>query len=91
MISLSQEHRNHQKILNSFVFPLVGKSVAMKHLDVLLFSAKEPHCVSTTAVTGDLYCSSLYLKTAVVGENLNAIPVSDHHLAVLKKHGGRSP
>jgi hypothetical protein len=59
-------------ILNYFCFPTKGISVALRHGDILLFNPTVPHCISSRCdETRDVFCISLYLKTAVVGGNDN--------------------
>ena len=49
-----------EKVLNQFVFPTYGRTVTLRHLDVLIFNARDYHCVSTSCVQDDVLCSSLY-------------------------------
>ena len=44
----------------------------MRPVDLLIFNAREPHAVSSRAKSSDeIFCVSIYLKTAVVVIGLN--------------------
>lgn len=59
-------------ICNYFCFPEQGVCVALRSGDVLLFNPLVHHCVSSRSDTSkDMFCLSMYLKTAVVGGNDN--------------------
>lgn len=61
-----------------FCFPTLGVAVPMRPGDFLLFNATIPHCISTRWLKEHkIMCTSLYLKTLVVGGNNNSIPTTD--------------
>jgi hypothetical protein len=61
-------------IIVYFCFPRLGCAVPMRPGDCLIFNAREPHAVSSRSKSTDqIFCVSMYLKTAVVGLNDNSI------------------
>jgi hypothetical protein len=69
---------SNESILQYFCFPTAGVSVALRNGDVLLFNALLPHCISSRATKSEnVICTSLYLKTALVGGNDNTRIVAD--------------
>jgi hypothetical protein len=67
-----------ESVLQYFCFPTVGVSVAMRNGDILLFNPLIPHCISSRATQKEkVICTSLYLKTALVGGNDNDKTVQD--------------
>ena len=63
------------EICNFFCFPEQGIAVALRPGDMLLFNPKYHHCLSSRTKeykSNDVFCLSLYLKTAVVGGNDNS-------------------
>jgi hypothetical protein len=64
------------EVCNYFMFAEQGVAVALRPGDMLLFNPMYQHCLSsrTTAYQhNDVFCLSLYLKTAVVGGNDNSL------------------
>ena len=60
-----------------FCFPRLGIAVALRPGDVLIFNPREPHVVSSCSRDSDkILCLSTYLKTAIVGLNDTAIPLT---------------
>ena len=65
-------------IVAYFCFPRLGIAVALRPGDVLIFNPREPHAVSSRCRDSDrILCLSTYLKTAIVGLNDNAIPLTE--------------
>jgi hypothetical protein len=65
------------EVCNYFTFPEQGIAVALRPGDILLFNPQYQHCISSrTSIyeTEDVFCVSLYLKSAVVGKNDNSLP-----------------
>ena len=61
-------------IVQYFTFPTLGYAVALRPGDVLAFNARIHHSVSTKSTAGeaqDVFCSSVYLKSKLVGGNDN--------------------
>ena len=66
------------EISNYFAFPEQGVAVALRPGDMLIFNPKYQHCLSSRTSfyqQKDVFCLSLYLKTAVVGGNDNSVPI----------------
>ena len=77
-------HMNEESILVYFAFPALGIAIPLKVGDVLFFNPNEPHCItSRVKEIDDLYCVSLYLKSATIGLNNNSIPLTDVQKSVL--------
>ena len=67
-------YRMDAEISNYFAFPEEGISVALRPGDMLIFNPLYRHCLSSRTSgfeEKDVFCLSLYLKTAVVGGNDN--------------------
>ncbi len=64
------------EVCNFFTFPEQGIAVALRPGDMLIFNPQYHHCLSSRTSnfdTDDVFCLSLYLKTAVVGKNDNSM------------------
>jgi hypothetical protein len=65
-------------ICNYFTFAEQGIAVALRPGDMLIFNPLYHHCLSSRTAwyeNDDVFCLSLYLKTAVVGQNDNRLPM----------------
>ena len=65
------------EVCNYFTFAEQGIAVALRPGDMLLFNPRYQHCLSSRTSfyqQKDVFCLSLYLKTAVVGGNDNSLP-----------------
>jgi hypothetical protein len=65
------------EVCNYFTFAEQGIAVALRPGDMLLFNPRYQHCLSSRTSFykhKDVFCLSLYLKTAVVGGNDNSLP-----------------
>ena len=67
-------------ILAYFCFPKKGVAVALRQGDILIFNPLEPHCVSSKCVDYDIMCSSVYLKSKLVGGNDNSKQFTDKEI-----------
>jgi hypothetical protein len=68
------------EVCNYFNFAEQGIAVALRPGDVLLFNPMYHHCLSSRTSfyqNSDVFCLSLYLKTAVVGGNDNTAQSGD--------------
>jgi len=68
------------KVCNYFTFAEQGIAVALRPGDMLIFNPLYHHCLSSRTSpyeTEDVFCLSLYLKTAVVGKNDNSLPLTE--------------
>ena len=68
-----------KKVCKYFCFPSQGLAVALRPYDVLIFNAREKHCVSSLTdsyvkAQRDIYCLSFYLKSNAIGGNDNSDP-----------------
>ena len=65
-------------ICNYFTFAEEEVAVALRPGDMLIFNPLYHHCLSSRTSTyesDDVFCLSLYLKTAIVGKNDNSLPL----------------
>ena len=66
------------KVCNFFTFAEQGIAVSLRPGDMVIFNPLYQHCLSSrnSEYHGlDVFCLSLYLKTAVIGRNDNSIPL----------------
>jgi hypothetical protein len=71
-------YRMEAEVCNYFTFAEQGIAVALRPGDMLLFNPLYQHCLSSRTSgyeTKDVFCLSLYLKTAVVGGNDNSVRI----------------
>ena len=87
IFSLTSIHTHEEyteRILVYFCFPTLGVAVPLRAGDQLLFDPTTPHMISSRCESeDDIYCTSLYLKTNVVGKNDNSLPLTEQQLSVL--------
>ena len=70
-------YRYLNRVVAYFCFPRIGIAVALRSGDIIIFNAQEPHAVSSRCRFDDnVFCVSMYLKTAVVGLNDNSIDLA---------------
>ena len=76
------------KVCNYFTFTEQGIAVALRPGDTLLSNPLYQHCLSSCTsfyANKDVFCLSLYLKTAVVvGKNDNTLPLTKLEMDSLK-------
>jgi hypothetical protein len=71
------KYRLDAKVTNYFAFAEQGIAVALRPGDMLLFNPLYQHCLTSRTLhcqEKDVFCVSLYCKTAVVGGNNNNAP-----------------
>ena len=71
--------KHDSEILKYFTFS-TGVSVGLRSGDILLFNPLIEHCISSNTDTckqSDVYCSSFYFKSMVLGLNDNRIPFEE--------------
>ena len=81
-------YRMDTEVCNYFTFPEQGIAVALRPGDMLIFNPLYHHCLSSCTLlyeTHDVFCLSLYLKTAVVGKNNNSLPLMEDKLHFASK------
>jgi len=72
-------NKETKKACKYFCFPSQGLAVTLRPYDVLIFNAREKHCVSSLTkcyvkAQRDIFCVSFYLKSNVIGGNDNSVP-----------------
>jgi hypothetical protein len=93
-MSIAQEHLKgkdkyelHGNIVVYFCFPTLGVAVPLRRGDFLLFNALIPHCIlSRCKQTNNIYCVSMYLKSAIVGMNNNLMPLTTKQAILSKRY-----
>jgi hypothetical protein len=69
-----------------FCFPTLGVAIPLRPGDYLLFNARIPHCISSRCKYEDeILCTSMYLKTAIVGMNNNDLPLTQEQTSIVDK------
>ena len=69
-----ETYTENHKVVAYFCFPLIGLAVPLRPGDTLFFNPREYHCISSRCDNkDDIYCVSLYLKSACVGLNNNLL------------------
>jgi hypothetical protein len=67
----------HDDVVVYFCFSTLGVAVPLRPGDFLLFNALIPHCIlSRCKRTDNIYCLSMYHKSAIVGMNNNLMPLT---------------
>ena len=67
------------EVCHYFTFTEHGIAVALRPGDMLIFNPLYHHCLSCRTSlyeSKDVFCLSLYLKTAVIGKNDNSLPLT---------------
>jgi hypothetical protein len=75
------------EVCNYFTFAEQGIAVALRPGDMLLFNPVYQHCLSSRTSfyeSKDVFCLSLYLKTATVGKNDNTLPLTESNMYSLE-------
>jgi hypothetical protein len=76
------KYRLDAEVRNYFAFAEQGIAVALRTGEMLLFNALIRHCLTSCTMhcqEKDVFCVSLYLKTAVVGGNNNNVLYTQIH------------
>ncbi len=67
----------HDDVVVYFCFLTLGVAALLHPGDFMLFSTLIPHCIlSQCKQTDNIYCVSMYLKSAIVGMNDNLLPLT---------------
>ena len=67
-----------------FCFPTLGVAIPLRPGDYLLFNARIPHCRSSRCKYEDeILCTSMYLKTAIVGMNNSDLPLTQKQATIV--------
>jgi hypothetical protein len=76
----------HDGIIAYFCFPTLGVAVPLCPGDYFMFNALIPHCISSRCNLDDeIMCTSVYLKTAIVGMNNNYLQLTHKQSQVANK------
>jgi hypothetical protein len=79
-------YHTHDDIIAYFCFPTLGVAVLLRPGDYFMFNALIPHCISSRCNLDDeIMCTSVYLKTAIVGMNKNNLQSTHKQLQVANK------
>ena len=77
----------HDDVVVYFCFPTLGVAVPLCPCDFLLFNALMPHCISSRCKqTDNIYCVSMYLKSAIVRTNNNLLPLTTKQAILSKRY-----
>ena len=72
------EYQLNDHIIAYFCFPTLGVAVPLRPGDYFMFNALIPHCISSRCYMEDeIMCTSVYLKTAIVGMHNNALELTE--------------
>jgi hypothetical protein len=88
LLQNTDRYRMDAEVCNYFTFPEQGLAVALRPGDMLLFNPMYHHCLSSRTCSyekHDVFCLSLYLKTAIVGKNDNSLPLTKREIDVLQQ------
>lgn len=79
-------YRMDADVSNYFVFAEQGIAMALRPRDMLIFNPKYQHCLSSCTSSyenKDIFSLSLYLQTAIVGQNDNTLPLKETDILLL--------
>ena len=80
-------YSNDDEVITYFAFPRLGIAITLRPGDLLFFNTKEPHCISSRCKNDDqVYCTSLYLKSANLGLHDNSISLLPHEEMLLGEY-----
>mgnify|MGYP006146831185 FL=1 len=86
------EYHLKDDVIAYFCFPTLGVAVPLRPGDYFMFNALIPHCISSRCnLKDEVMCTSVYLKTAIVGMHNNNLKLTPQQSQVaeklnLKKH-----
>ena len=62
-------------------------SIPLRAGDILFFNPKEPYCVSSRCDNdAEIFCMSLYLKSAIIVKNNNSMSLTPDQVALLSQY-----
>jgi hypothetical protein len=77
----------HDEVVAYFCFPTLCVAVPLCPGDFLLFNALIPHCILPRCKqTDNIYCVSMYLKSAIVRTNNNLLPLTTKQAILSKRY-----
>ena len=86
-IHMREEYNLTHKIVAYFLFPKLGIAIPLRPGGVLFFNPQEVHCISSRCDNNDeIYCMSLYFKSANIGKNDNSLPLTAAEEFMVKQY-----
>ncbi len=80
------EYQLNDRIIAYFCFPTLGVAVPLRPGDYFMFNALIPHCISSRCnLEDEVMCTSVYLKTAIVGMHNNALELTEKQSQIANK------
>jgi hypothetical protein len=80
------EYQLNDRIIAYFCFPTLGVAVPLRPGDYFMFNALIPHCISSRCnMEDEIMCTSVYLKTAIVGMHNNALELTEKQSQIANK------
>jgi hypothetical protein len=71
------EYHINDDVIAYFCFPTLGVAVPLRPGDYFMFNALIPHCISSRCnMEDEIMCTSVYLKTAIVGMHNNDLKLT---------------
>ena len=81
-----REYNINDDVIAYFCFPTLGVAVPLRPGDYFMFNALIPHCISSRCnMEDEIMCTSVYLKTAIVGMHNNDLKLTHKQLQVAHK------
>ena len=82
-----EEYLESQNVVAYFAFPRLGIAIPLRPGDILFFNPKEWHCVSSRCDNDEeIFCMSLFLKSANIGKNDNSMTLMPDQVALLSQY-----
>jgi len=80
------EYHLKDDVIAYFCFPTLGVAVPLRPGDYFMFNALIPHCISSRCnLKDEVMCTSVYLKTAIVGMHNNNLKLTPQQSQVADK------
>ena len=80
------EYLVNDDVVAYFCVPTLGVAVPLRPGDYFMFNALIPHCIfSRCKLEEEIMCSSIYLKSAIVGMHNNDLPLTPKQTLVLNQ------
>ena len=77
------EYQINDHVIAYFCFPTLGAAVPLRPGDYFMFYALIPHCISSRCnMEDEIMCTSVYLKTVIVGMHNNDLKLTHKQLQV---------
>jgi len=80
------KYQLNDHVIAYYCFPTLGVAVPLCPGDYFMFNALIPHCISSRCnLEDDIMCTSVYLKTAIVGMHNNDLKLTPQQSQVVDK------